>query len=119
MPPKRQIRQSEIVRVFAERLRETRVSYGMTQAELAAKAHVTTSYIWRLEAAASAPGIDLLERLAKALGVAPADLLINRRSQPIPILKEQLEKLFTSLIQSADQDLLLLLNPLLARLKRT
>ena len=51
MPRRRYpIRQSELVRRFAERLREVRLSRGMTQAVLAREANVTSSYLSRLEA---------------------------------------------------------------------
>src|SRR2546423_13368145 len=75
MAKRGRIRHAEIVELFAARLREVRHSRGMTQAELARQAHVTVSYIGRLESAGAAPGIDLVERLAKALGITVADLL--------------------------------------------
>ena len=50
-------RRPEIVRLFAARLREVRHSRGMTQADLARRAHVTTSYVGRLESGGAAPGI--------------------------------------------------------------
>ena len=59
-----QIEHAEIVQRFASRLREVRSSRGLTQAELARAAQVTASYIWRLESAGAAPGIDLVSRLA-------------------------------------------------------
>lgn len=49
-PRKKRVEQAEVVRLFAARLREVRRSRGMTQAELARKANVTASYVWRLEA---------------------------------------------------------------------
>jgi DNA-binding XRE family transcriptional regulator len=53
------IKQDPIVAQFGARLRELRVSRGMTQAELARKAHVAAAYMWKLEGGAVAPGIDL------------------------------------------------------------
>ena len=41
----------------------------MTQRDLADKANVTFTYISRLEAGASAPGIDTVDQIAKALQV--------------------------------------------------
>jgi transcriptional regulator with XRE-family HTH domain len=52
---KTRVRQAEIVGLFASRLRELRHSRGLTQAELARQAHVTVSYIWRLESGGAAP----------------------------------------------------------------
>ncbi|HEU5119193.1 MAG TPA: helix-turn-helix transcriptional regulator, partial [Isosphaeraceae bacterium] len=70
-----QIKHEPIVGVFAARLRELRLSRGMTQADLANRAIVTPTYIAKLEAASVAPGIDLVARLAKALGTSISDLL--------------------------------------------
>lgn len=63
------------MRLFAERLRELRRSRGMTQAELARRADVSVTHLSELENADIAPGIDLVDRLARALGAAPAELL--------------------------------------------
>jgi len=69
------IRHPRIVHRFAARLRELRLARGMTQAYLAGRASVTPNYLGRLEGAGAAPGIDLVERLAVALGTTMADLL--------------------------------------------
>lgn len=114
---KTRIDHAEIVRLFGARLRELRLSRGLTQAQLAATAEVTTSYIGRLEGGGAAPGIDLLDRLAKALGTTPADLL---PAAPPPdteaLLRQQARTLFDTLLQASDRNTLLMLNPLLARL---
>lgn len=112
---KRRIRQAEIVGLFAVRLRETRVTRGMTQAELARQAHVTVSYIWRLESGGAAPGIDLAERLAKALGTTISELLVTTPPDTLGVLRDQARRLFESLLASADRDDLVALNPILAR----
>ena len=67
--------QPAIVRRFAANLRAKRHELGMTQAELSRKAKIALSYVGRLEAGTSSPGIDLLDRLAGALGVRPEELL--------------------------------------------
>lgn len=111
---KRRIEYAEIVRLFGERLRELRHSRGMTQAELARQAHVTISYIGRLEAGGAAPGIDLVDRLAAALGSTAPDLLpATATPDTLAVLKGQARSLFDSVLQSADRQTLLLLNPLL------
>jgi transcriptional regulator with XRE-family HTH domain len=111
------IRQAEIVELFAARLREVRSSRGLTQAELARAAKIAVSYVWKLESAAAAPGIDLLARLASALGTTPPDLL-PAAAQPdsTVMLRDQARKLFDDLLENADQPTLLMLCPLLARL---
>jgi transcriptional regulator with XRE-family HTH domain len=117
---KRHIRQAEVVKRFAHRLREVRLSRGMTQAALAHRAHVTVSYVWRLESGGAAPGIDLVDRLADTLGMTAADLLPPAaRPDTVAVLRAQAERLFQALVQSANEDDLLMLNPLLARLGRS
>ncbi len=114
---RRTVRQADIVRAFAERLRGTRQAKGMTQRELAAKAHVTFSYVSRLEAGGAAPGIDLLERLADALGVAAADLLPPPRSTGGPeAARGRVKDLFEAALARAGPETVSMLEALLARL---
>ena len=112
---KPRIRHAEIVGRFASRLRELRLSRGMTQAELARQARITVSYVWRLESGGAAPGIDLVDRLAAALGTSLTDLLPSEPpSDSLPLLREQAERLFQSIVESGKRDTFLMLNPLLA-----
>lgn len=111
-----EIEHEPIVVAFAARLREVRLSRGLTQSDLANRAVVTPTYIAKLEGARVAPGIDLVARLAKALGTSIADLLPEGElPDPVPLLKEQVSKLSETL-GSSDRDTLLMLVPLLARL---
>jgi transcriptional regulator with XRE-family HTH domain len=121
MATKKRIQHAEIVRLFAARLRELRHSRGLTQAELARQAHITTSYVTRLESGgAVAPGIDLVERLAKALATTISDLLPTTASpDTLELLRDRSQRLFSSILVSADRDFLLMLNPLLARLNES
>jgi transcriptional regulator with XRE-family HTH domain len=117
---KPRIEHAEIVRLFAARLREVRHSRGMTQADLARKAHVTTSYITRLESGGAAPGIDLVDRLASALGTTAVDLLPAITSpDTLTVLRDQARHLFNALVQAADREGLQMLCPLLARLNES
>lgn len=114
---KPQIKQAQIVELFAARLREMRTSRGMTQAELARHAQITVSYVWKLESAGAAPGIDLLQRLATALGTTVAELLPEGvPTDTVAVLQDRAKTLFGSLLESADRETLLMLCPLLARL---
>ena len=117
--PKRTVRieHAQIVRLFGARLRELRLSRGMTQALLAEQSDVTTSYIGRLEGGGAAPGIDLVDRLASALGTTVADLLPAAEPPDTEaLLQQQARRLFDALLAEADRDTYLMLNPLLARL---
>lgn len=117
---KRRIDHAEIVQLFAARLRELRHSRGLTQADLGRAANITTSYVGRLEGGGAAPGIDLVARLAKALGTTGQDLLpITPSPDTLAVLREQAQRLFSSLVQTADRETLLMLNPLLARLNES
>ncbi len=118
MPRKRpKTRHAEIVRLFADRLREVRRSRGLTQAELARQAQVTVSYVARLEAGGSAPGVDLLARLAAALGITVHELLPTTPSpDTLAVLRDRARQLFDELLRSADRETLQMVCPLLARL---
>jgi transcriptional regulator with XRE-family HTH domain len=114
---KKRINQDEVVRLFGARLRELRSSRGMTQAELGEAAHVTASYVWRLESGSVSPGIDLVTRLAAALGTTAQDLIPAAASpDTLAVLSDRARALFESLLASADRETLLTLNPLLAAL---
>lgn len=88
----------------------------MTQAELARRADVSVTHLSELENAEIAPGIDLVDRLARALGAAPADLLPAASPEPLPVLREQAERLFGTLLERGDRETFLRLNPFLALL---
>src|SRR4051812_11400028 len=96
--PKKQIEHDPIVARFGLRLRQVRLSRGMTQAQLAEKAAVTVSYITRLESGSYAAGIDLAARLAAALGIKVADLLpTDPPPDDVAVLREQVRTLFETL----------------------
>lgn len=110
------IRHEKIVTVFAQRLREHRRRAGLKQRELAGRAGMSVSYVTRLERALTAPGIDLVEKLAGALGIAATDLLASETTDPYPVLKEQAERRFSSILGKRDPVALAALVPILASL---
>ncbi|GGM72721.1 hypothetical protein GCM10012275_49220 [Longimycelium tulufanense] len=59
---------------FGERLRALRLRRGLAQKDLAGPG-VSTSYVSRLESGERAPSPQVVEHLAAALGVAPAELV--------------------------------------------
>jgi transcriptional regulator with XRE-family HTH domain len=80
----------QIRQIFAANLRRTRHAAGLSQEELAHRAELDRTYISSLERGLYGATIDVVARLAEALGVEPADLLINfrkvsqsRRQRPI------------------------------------
>lgn len=111
------IKHEEVVERFARRLRELRVERGMTQADLAKKAKVTATYVSKLESAGAAPGIDLVEKLAMALGVGLADLIpVTEPQDTSAAARNRARELFEELLELADQQTFSLLNPFLALL---
>jgi transcriptional regulator with XRE-family HTH domain len=61
--------------VFATNLRRLRHEKGFSQDDLAYEAEVSRSYLSQLEKGAFYGSLKIIGRLAKALGVEPAELL--------------------------------------------
>jgi transcriptional regulator with XRE-family HTH domain len=61
---------------FARNIRENRRKSGLTQAQLAEKAKVSTHYIALIELARNIPKVETIERLAKALNIDIYELFI-------------------------------------------
>lgn len=76
----------DIREVLARNLRRYRREKGFSQEELAHRAGIDRTYVSSLERRVYAAGIDVLDRLAVALGIQAADLLMasemERKGQP-------------------------------------
>jgi transcriptional regulator with XRE-family HTH domain len=70
----------EIREVLALNLRKLRQAQGLSQEELAHRAEIDRTYVSALERSVYAAGIDVVDRLARVLGVEASDLL--RRPSP-------------------------------------
>jgi transcriptional regulator with XRE-family HTH domain len=119
MARKPPIRHDAIVAAFSEKLRQIRRSRGMTQRDLAHISHLTESYISRLESGTIAPGIDLVARLSRALGISIAELLpLDEPPETVSraVVTEQAKRLFESVLQSQDPSFVLLLAQILSLL---
>ena len=92
--PRKRIKQPEIVQAFARGLRDARRNLGMSQQDLSFKAHVNTGYIGKLERAESAPGLDMIGRLAEALGIDPIKLIAGSKNKldDVSTVKSQVRK---------------------------
>jgi transcriptional regulator with XRE-family HTH domain len=77
-PGKTKIKRDRFVSAFAGRLRDERRRLGMSQQRLAESAAVNAAYLGRIERAEVCPGIDMVGRLAAALGLDPAVLVSSR-----------------------------------------
>jgi len=65
----------EIRDILAQNLKRHRKVQGLSQEELAHRAGIDRTYISSLERCVYAAGIDVVDRLAKVLGLEAADLL--------------------------------------------
>ena len=70
----------EIREVLAINLQKLRRAQGLSQEELAHRAEIDRTYVSSLERSVYAAGIDVVDKLARVLGVEAADLL-RRPSQ--------------------------------------
>lgn len=66
--------------MLALNLRRYRRASGLSQEELAHRAGIDRTYISSLERSLYAAGIDVVDRLARAMGIEAADLL----QRPVP-----------------------------------
>lgn len=72
--------QCALVGIFADNVRRQRLELGLSQEELAEKAGVHRTYVGMLERSEKNVTIYNIERIALALGVEPASLLIPSES---------------------------------------
>ena len=70
----------DIREVLAENLKRHRKAAGLSQEELAHRADIDRTYISSLERCVYAAGIDVVDRLARELGLEAADLLKRPKS---------------------------------------
>lgn len=72
----------EIRLVFAENLKKHRKAAGLSQEELAHSAGIERAYVSLLERRLNSPTIDMLSKLAAAIGVEPYQLLLPPPRKP-------------------------------------
>jgi len=70
----------EIQEILAANLRRHRQAAGLSQEELAHRADIDRTYISALERCVYSASIDVVDRLAKGLGINAADLLLPLNS---------------------------------------
>lgn len=63
--------------VFAANLRRVRREKGMSQEELADAASINRTYVSKLETGATYVGLEIVGRLADALGIEAAELVMR------------------------------------------
>jgi transcriptional regulator with XRE-family HTH domain len=67
----------DLRQAFAANLRRFRHAKGISQEDLAYEADVNRTYLSKLEKGVSYPGLEIIAKLADALGVEPAELLMR------------------------------------------
>lgn len=93
---------------LGRRVRQLREAQGLSQETLAAGANVSRVYLGALERSEKVPRIDVVERLAQALGVTLAELCAfgSRKSARTITRHEQFGKRVASIARRAsDRDL--------------
>ena len=60
---------------IADKIRSQRLKAGLTQAEVAIKASLSTNYYARVERAEVSPTVETLEKIVKALKLRSSDIL--------------------------------------------
>ena len=114
---KKIVEHAEVVRQFGARLREVRQSRSVTQADLAEKAQVALSHLSKLEKGEAAPGLELLDRLAKALETTITDLLPRpTSSDDSDDQQERVRAAFEAVIARAGDETLEMVRVFLSRL---
>ena len=78
---------TDIWDIFAKNLREKRRKCGFTQAKLAEKAGVSTHYVAMIEVAHNYPKVEVIARLAQALGIEVYELFLDPNSPALEMKK--------------------------------
>ena len=81
---------SEVKRLFGKKVKEFRKKGNLTQAQLAEMVNVDDKHISCIESGKNFPSADLIDRLAKALGVEPKDLFEFYYLQESPDLRDDI-----------------------------
>ncbi|GMV82493.1 MAG: hypothetical protein AMXMBFR7_36770 [Planctomycetota bacterium] len=108
------LNRAEAVKHFGRRVRELRTGLGMKQIELARRAAFSLSYITRLEKGEAEPGLELVVRIAEALGVAAHELIQVKPADPWSTMAAQARQRLDAILERHDRDALAAVLPVLA-----
>lgn len=92
---------------FGRRVRECRTRQGLTQQELSRRAGMHPAYVGGVERGERNISLDGVERLARALGVAPGELMIRSGGAPATGLEQQVRELAVRAADPSDLQLAL------------
>ncbi|GMV83628.1 MAG: hypothetical protein AMXMBFR7_48120 [Planctomycetota bacterium] len=111
---KSSLQRAAVVKHFGRRVRELRVGQGMKQADLARRAAFSISYMTRLENGDTEPGLELVLRIAEALGVAAHELIQETSGDAWPQMEAQARLRLEAILKRRDRDALAAVLPVLA-----
>lgn len=96
--------------ILANNLKENRKKCGFSQAKLSEKADISTQYIAMIEVSRKFPSPEVLERIAKALGIEAYELFAVEHSPESAMeklhdtLAENIERLISEAVEKALAD---------------
>ena len=96
---------AEIKEIIISNLKSYRKDTGISQAKLAEKCNLSTSYIAEIEMGRSYPSIKSLEAIAKALDIKTYQLLLDSEDTPtqndlLNNIEKDITKSFESVVKS-------------------
>lgn len=97
--------------ILAKNMKEKRRICGLTQAGLAEKVNVSTHHIGMIEMTRNYPTMDLVERMAKALGIEIYELFMDSQSpandfeRMRQVIKEDMRQLLDEFIEKTVEGL--------------
>ena len=98
--------------MFGERLRRLRHELGIAQGELAKRSGINRSYLSMIENDRSSPTVEVVEKLAKGLGVSVWSLLAGVEEKHYTYDTEEAFEIYDGLRQFLeDEDLMILTQP--------
>lgn len=95
---------SEIVEILGKNIRNLRKEAGWTQEKLAEKAGISVPFMTQIELARKSPSLEVIESIAKALGVPYAQLFKSEISenkdvaQRLRLLEDDLVRSLTKVV---------------------
>lgn len=90
---------------LGKRIRQLRNLCGISQEELAFKAHISTTYLGQLERAEKSPTVDILDRISNALEISLCDLFNFEHEVPAANSAVSLNKINAQLSSLSEKEL--------------
>lgn len=107
-------------RLYADiggRMRSLRKSLGLTQAQVAEKAGIDSSFYGQVERGANIPSLKTLMAIARTLGVGAADILPNPSGEDRSGYRKIIERLISDLPEKNQHLVLGMVSDFVQRLK--